>query len=228
MTIYDGILAHLWSHGLEVKVVRKRSSVLMWTLYIVSFMWLWNRRFMSGFVTTFAGRMWVPDDFYPAIGWETLAHEGVHLDQAKREGGLLWGLKYLFPAPLAILSLGAIGAVWTPWAWLCLLFLVFLAPLPAPWRVKYEREAYFITAVCNARTGWDILDPDYLDWHVENYCGWGYYKPSWNRKDTREWVGLDLAHANVILTHNPATWVERYAHDILHIVDAASKISSST
>lgn len=223
MTNYNQILTYLWSNGLDVKVIRKRSSALMWVIYIVSFMWVWNRRFMTAYTTTFAGRMWVPDGFDPATDWEVLAHEGVHLHQARREGGLVWGIKYLFPLPLALLALGAIGAVWTPWAWLCLGFLGFLGPLPAPWRVKYEREAYFVTAVCHAQIGWNTLAPDYVDWHVEHYCGWGYYKPARNRTHTRRWVGLDLARANAILIHTPTTWVERYARDIVHIVNRKSR-----
>jgi len=57
-------------------------------------------------------------------------------------GRLLFSLAYLFPQCLSLLSLGAIFAIfWTPMLW-CLLFLLFLAPFPAPWRKKFELEAY--------------------------------------------------------------------------------------
>lgn len=180
--------------------MRKRSSVFMWTLYVVSFMWIWNRRFMDAFHTTIFGRIYWADDGPEGGRWRTLWHECVHRRQAIRRGEPWFSLTYLFPQSMALFALGAVATVVTPGALVCLSALAFLGPWPAPWRVTYEREAYLITAVCDALRGWDIEGAWYLDYQVENHCGWAYYKPAWRRSKMRKAIALDIARARRLVT----------------------------
>lgn len=186
---YARVLAWLIARGHAVKIRSKSESLLM---RIVGTLLFFNPAFMRDYTTTIGNTVYFPDGFVdrdPGTAWGVLAHEGMHLEQFRRVGPIKFSLAYLFPAPLALLAL---GAFWSPWF---LLAMVFLAPLPAPWRVKWEREAYLVTAVCDAARGWDITEDWYIDFQVECYCGWGYYKPAWNRKKIRERVRHDMVLA---------------------------------
>lgn len=160
-----------------------------------------NPRFMTEYTTTIGSTVYFPDGYEEDLDGaaRTLAHEAKHIMQSKQHGALLFALQYLFPLPLAALSLGALLAFWwLPALWF-LCFLVFLAPLPAHWRVRYEREAYLVTTVCDAAKGWDVEDAWYLDYMVSHYCGWGYYKPSWNKTGQQAKAKEDAALAKQLL-----------------------------
>lgn len=198
--------------------MRKRSSPFMWFLYAVSFMWIWNRRFMTDFITTIAGRIYWPDG---PRSWRTLWHECVHRKQAIRVGEPWFSIAYLFPQCFAALAVLALGAFITPWALLFLLALLLVGPWPAPWRVMWEREAYLISAVCDGLRGGVgyISSESYLDWMVENHCGWAYYRPSWSRSKTRAKVRLDLARAARLVTGEART---PYTDELIRIFKESS------
>ncbi len=177
--VFEEVKRVITAHGLPLRLIPKDESPLM--KFCNVFVGLFNRSFMTEYTTTiaFLGRVYTPTKWYAGAEWRTLAHEGVHLMQARRDGQLRFSLKYLFPQCLALLALLAFGAfLWFPMIW-CLLFLLFLAPLPAPWRVQYEREAYIVSAACDRLIGFDINSNLYLDYMQHHYTGWGYYKPSW-------------------------------------------------
>lgn len=183
---YARVLQWLMVRGHAVRVKSKSESRLMRFLGTLLF---FNPSFMRDYTTTIGSTVYFPDGFVdrdPGAAWGVLAHEGKHIEQSKRIGPIRFSLGYLFPAPLALL---AFGAFWSPWF---LLALIFLAPLPAPWRVKWEREAYLVTAVCDAARGWNITEDWYVNFHVECYCGWGYYKPAWRRAKVRAQVRKDM------------------------------------
>ena len=187
--------------------VRKRSSVFMWILAVI--LYPFNQRFMSNYTTTIFGRIYWPDNTDPAEQWRTLWHECMHRKQAIAVGEPWFSLSYLFPLPLAVLAL---GAFWSPW-WL--LALGFLGPLPAPWRVLWEREAYTVTAVCDSLLGIDITTDYYLNYQVQHHTGWGYYKPSWWRSRVVRKVREDITRARNIVSgveHTP------YTDELLRIV----------
>ncbi len=212
------------TRGLPMRVVRKRSSVLMWI--IAGILFPFNRRFMDGFITTIAGRMYIPDGMTTYSLWRVAAHEGLHVQQDKRAGRVRFACAYLFPAPLALLALGAFGAFWTPWAWCSLLALLALAPWPSPWRVRYEREAYLVTAVCDAMTGQDIMSPRYLDFMVEYHCGWNYYRPAWNRAELKRRVLGDLTVARRIADGHDVPGFD-YACGVAKVVRARMQETSN-
>lgn len=120
-----------------------------WFMKFLAMFLFFNKDFMTGYITTlgstiyFPDATWVKENEYAAM--KVLAHEVVHVNQADQYSKFLFSILYLFPQCLAVLSLLAVLAIfWLPFLW-CLLFLIFLAPIPAPWRAKFEFEAYTMT-----------------------------------------------------------------------------------
>jgi hypothetical protein len=202
--------------------MRKRDSKFMWFLYAISFMWIWNRRFMDGFHTTIFGKIYWADGVRE---WRTLWHECMHRKQATRVGEPWFSVTYLFPQAVGIgiaVLLPAIipmAILWTPHVLWLLLGLVTLGPWPAPWRVKYEREAYCISAVCDALAGVDITSAWYLNYQIENHCGWAYWKPAWGRAAVRKFVMSDIIRAlEIVRGTEHGTEHTSYTDELLRIV----------
>lgn len=81
-------------------VIPKHDSKLMWICYYVALMPLWNRFFMTRYITTVFGKVYMPGELIGSdVGADILRHERVHLRDAKR-WGILFYLSYLFfPLP---------------------------------------------------------------------------------------------------------------------------------
>lgn len=136
----------------------------------------WNPRFMTNFTTTiadtvyFPSRQWVEED--PLRAWSILAHELVHIeDYQNTKPRWLFGVLYGMPQGLA--SLAILAPVLQIW-WL-LLFLLFLAPLPAPWRKNAEMRGYAMTMAAHYWLhGSGILQSQKIG-IAENFTGPDYY-----------------------------------------------------
>ena len=146
---YDRIVSFArQQYGVEIKF--KDESRFMKALgYLLFF----NPKFMTRFVTVIGKTVYFPSqqrvDQDPDSAAQVLCHELVHLADANRVGALNFSLSYLFPQCLALLALSAIFV--GPWA---LLFLAFLAPLPAPFRTFWELRGYAMTdAVVHRKLG---------------------------------------------------------------------------
>lgn len=119
-----------------MKIVRKSES---WLMKLISLFLFFNKDFMNGYVTTIGRTIYIPNLL---IGKEDtpqyksiIAHEYVHILDSERDK--LFKLKYLFPQILSLLTIFV-----TPFTLWGLLFLLFLAPIPAIWRKTYEVRAY--------------------------------------------------------------------------------------
>lgn len=140
--------------GFEVKF--KDESSLM---KIISYILFFNKAFMTGFVTTIGRTVYWPrtrfEEGSETSAIITLTHEYQHAKDAKKDTTFLFSLLYLFPLILALpglllvlaspvwvmlMALGIIG--WSWWLLPFLLTLIFLAPIPAPWRKSYELKGY--------------------------------------------------------------------------------------
>ena len=101
-------------------------------------------RFHETITTTIFPNVYMPENIYiePAC-WKILAHEYVHLMQARKHP-FIFLLKYVFPQTLGLLALMGFGlgphALWA---------LLFLTPLPAYFRMKYELEGYAMSMAVN-------------------------------------------------------------------------------
>lgn len=123
-----------------IKVQYKNESRLMRCCGALMF---YNRTFMTNCITTigetvyFPSREMVERDYSAA--WATLCHELVHIEDYRRsKPRWLWSVLYAMPQALAVLALPAAFLL----GWWSLLFLLFLAPLPAPWRRNAEMRGY--------------------------------------------------------------------------------------
>ena len=127
--------------------IREKSNPNIFMKIISFFVSLFNKRFNTGYITVIGGTMWVPEGYMtraPDISVvELLAHETMHELDRKKLGTFLFSFLYLTPQVLAIFSLLALLAIWFSNYWLlCLLFLLFLAPIPSPARMQFEVRGY--------------------------------------------------------------------------------------
>lgn len=127
----------------DFKIAFKTESSLTKTINLI--VCIFNKNFMTNFITTVGSTVYFPspahidESEYRSIA--TLAHEYVHVVDSKRASVLIFGLLYLMPLPLFFILM-ALGFLWWP---LFLISLVFLLPLPAPYRTWAEMRGYTMT-----------------------------------------------------------------------------------
>lgn len=129
----------------EFNIKFKNESLLMKIIGTIFF--LFNSRFMTGFTTTLGYTIYFPssEQLETANGNNalvTMAHEFRHMIDTQRKGRLLFSLSYLFPQVLAPLML-LFAFISLPLA--IGLFVLFLLPLPAYWRMKTELNGYIMS-----------------------------------------------------------------------------------
>lgn len=147
MNSFRSFLDYMRNHGYEIKIAFKDESFLMKLLGLLLF---FTKSFMTKFTTTlnntvyFPSREWLEKNEHAAT--RILAHEVLHIHDRKklnkRGTVILYPFLYLFPQILAVFSLLAFLAfVNINWLF-CLLFLLCLAPIPAPGRFYLESRGY--------------------------------------------------------------------------------------
>ena len=124
--------------SMGVKIAFKDTSAFMKFLGLLMF---FNPRFMTNYVTTIGKTIYFPTQerflVSPVSTAATLAHELVHVLDSKRNP--FFAISYLMPQ---IFALGIFGTFFSPWFLLCVLFLL---PLPAPFRAHWEKRGYMMT-----------------------------------------------------------------------------------
>jgi hypothetical protein len=169
---------------LGLRLVDKRNSKLMRTLYVVTLMRFWNPRFMTSYTTTIGRTMYIPKDplSFGSEGIHDLAllnHELQHIKDSMTQGRVWWAVLYLSPQ---IFSLCALGGFWFRPA-LCFLFC--LLPWPSPFRVWAESRGYAISLATYARAGFEVGALQY-EGHRSKFTGWAYYRMAWRWTPVRE------------------------------------------
>ena len=134
----------------DVKIAFKDESKFMRMLSMILF---FNKDFMTRYITVigktvyFPSRTWLKKN--RAVAARSLCHEFVHISDEKNVGSLVFRISYLFPQCMALFALASLFV--GPKA---LLFLLFLLPLPAPFRTFWELRGYAMTdAVLHSKTG---------------------------------------------------------------------------
>lgn len=167
-----------------------------------------NKRFMTNYITVIGTKVYWPTkerfEQYPLGSFLTLAHEYVHIMDYKRNP-VQFVLGYLFPQIKAILALLAVLAVVSPWFLLALLFLLALAPWPAPFRKKTEMRGFGMSIKARSWLGWEITE-DRMNHYVEQFTSSAYYF-MWPfsklvRKELTEWA--DPNNLECLNDSNPA------------------------
>ncbi len=128
-----------------------------------------NKRFMTGYVTTL-----YPHIYVPKLPWlenrhtsamATLAHEWVHLHDRKRLG---WIFNFLYMMPQCFFIFGLLGFL-NPWF---LLFFLFLLPIPSPGRAWAEFRGYRMTMAVYYWLSGQKID---IKWIVDQFVSSNYY-----------------------------------------------------
>jgi hypothetical protein len=127
--------------------------------------------FMDRYTTVIGSTIYFPNRHFLFHSEEqamrTLAHEAVHLLDAERWSMPLFSLAYLFPQILAV------GVFLFPWLGIwALTFLLFLLPLPAPFRFYFESRAYALDLLTLPRSEREPV----MERIIEEFAGWGYYR----------------------------------------------------
>ncbi len=154
---------------------------------IAAFVEPFSPDFMENYTTVIGSTIYFPDRFSLMQNEEramrTLAHEAVHLLDAERWRMPFFSLAYIFPQVLAL------GLFSFPWlGWWAFLFLLFLLPLPSPFRYYFESRAYAIDLLLSPPERQESM----MQHIIRQFSGWGYYKmfpfPKLVEKGIRKWM----------------------------------------
>lgn len=190
--IYPKIVASIVKDVPAYKIVPKDASAFMRAINVP--LHLFNPDFMNDFITTIGATTYAPAKDIADNDWETMAHEGVHARDDQRLGPIFKFL-YLFPQCLGPLAVFAALAPVSHWFLLALVFLLFLAPLPAPGRVWAERRGYLMSGCMDALSGTLITSSSYVEWMVDHFCTGQYYWMHWGRTGMRAKILADMMQA---------------------------------
>ena len=130
-----------------------------------------NPRFMTNYTTTigsavyFPRRKWLSQNQDSAA--HVLAHELVHIGDSKEVGSFIFSYTYLFPQVISLLAL--LSLFFTKWWLLCLLFLL---PIPAPFRAYWELRGYAITDATYHKSSGQFTD---IDWLASQFVSSSYF-----------------------------------------------------
>ena len=147
--------------------IKSKATSTLWA-YLSKFIF-WNKEITTSFTTTLYPVVWVPsfpwhaNDDITAI--KILAHEYVHLHDRRRLG-LAFNFLYITPQ---IFSLAALLAPYNFW---CILFLVFLLPIPSPGRAWLEFRGYRMTMAVHY---WFYGVPPKQEWILRQFVSSNYY-----------------------------------------------------
>jgi len=146
---------HFWENVVvknfpDAKIKFKDKSMFMRILGILMF---FNPSFMTKFITVVGNTVYVPTKQWMEeshlITLFVFSHEFVHMWDRKMSKLAynydMFSIGYVSPQLWALFSLTAFLAFVNIWFLLCLVFLVFLAPWPSPWRTDVEANGYAMT-----------------------------------------------------------------------------------
>ena len=143
MNIFESLHAELLKYLPKLKIAYKDKS---WFMKALAKLLFFVPSFLTAFTTTIGYTIYFTSEGAVKENLEgysqVLSHEATHAWDRKRYGFLFF-LSYLFPQCLAALVLLSFLAIWFTKLWLLsLLFLVFLAPIPAYFRMRWELRGY--------------------------------------------------------------------------------------
>ena len=160
----------------QLQIKYKTESTLMsWLGKLLFF----NPGFMSSYTTTIGSDVYYPNKQFvktrPISAAIILLHEIVHMYDSKRLSKLWFGFSYLLPQILALLFIPLMFVSWK----IALPFLVLGAPIPAFFRMYYEKRAYFASLyVMNAlgkRLKFDPMLDKQKAYFEDQFTGSFYY-----------------------------------------------------
>ncbi len=134
-------------HFPDLEIKFKDKSLFMKILGILMF---FNKGFMTNYTTTIGSSVYFPSESFlksaQISSMSVLLHELVHIYDSKKINGLLFSFLYLFPQILVLLCLPLFFLI--TWKVMLPITLLCLLPLPAYFRMLFERRAYMVSLYC--------------------------------------------------------------------------------
>lgn len=176
MTLFDNTIKKAQEYFPDIQIKFKNESTLMKIIGTILF---FNPSFMTKYITTLGSTVYFQNrDFVnnsPDSATIVFLHELVHINDAKKENKILFSFLYLIPQIFVLLSIPLLFL----FGWKIALFsLLFLAPLPAYFRMKDERKAYTISLYVMGKlnkNGYNINIDKEKDFFISQFKGGGYY-----------------------------------------------------
>ena len=176
MTLFAETVSKAQTHFPNLSIAYKDKSILMKLLSKVLF---FNKNFMN-YTTTLGSTIYFSSEekirIAPVTETVILLHEISHIYNNNKTNDLLFKFKYLFPQILALLAIPAFFLFGWKLAFLCLLFL---APIPAYFRMMEEKQAYIMSLYAmnqlNLKYGFGIDLLEHKNVFVADFSGSEYF-----------------------------------------------------
>jgi hypothetical protein len=127
----------------DLQIKYKDQSTFMKILGKILF---FNKDFMDSYTTTIGSTVYFPNEKFvktrPVSASVILLHELIHINDAKKVSKPAFGFLYLFPQILSILFL---ILMLLSWKLFLPLLVLSLLPIPAYFRMYYEKRAYLVS-----------------------------------------------------------------------------------
>lgn len=176
---FQGLIDSAQKYFPDLQVKYKADSKFMQLIGKVLF---FNKSFMTDYITTIGSTVYFPSqadvNANQTSSAITLLHELVHVYDAKGLSKPVFSILYLFPQILALLFFPLLLVSLK----VALPFLLFAAPIPAFFRMRFEKRAYFVSLyVTNALSKRFHFNPDLDNQKVtwENQFKGSYYYFMW-------------------------------------------------
>ncbi len=126
----------------KLDIKYKNESLFM---KIIGKILFFNKDFMTSYTTTIGNAVYYPSNTFtksrPISSIIVLLHELVHIYDANKLSLPLFGCLYLFPQILVLLALPLLFIKWK----LFLFSLLLILPIPAYFRMNFEKRAYLVS-----------------------------------------------------------------------------------
>lgn len=126
----------------NMSIKYKESSTFM---KILSYLLFFNKSFMTKYITTIGNTIYFPNKDYlnnnKIQSSIILLHELMHIYDSMYYGKYAFAFLYLFPQILFLLFIPLLFVSWK----IALVSLIFLLPLPAYFRMYFEKRAYMVS-----------------------------------------------------------------------------------
>ena len=130
----------------DLKIKYKDQSSFMKLLGTLLF---FNKSFMTSYTTTVGSTVYFPSESFikvrPITAEVILLHELIHVSDARKFNKFLFGFLYLIP--LALLPLALLMFLFS-WKIALPLLILSAVPLPAYFRMLFEKRAYLVSLYC--------------------------------------------------------------------------------
>jgi len=173
---FDSLVLSAQKFFPKLQIRYKNESLFMKILGTILF---FNKGFMTDYITTIGLTVYYPSrtfvQTHTASADVVLLHELVHVKDAQRLTRPVFSAAYLFPQILALLALPLLLISWK----LALPFLLFVLPIPAYFRMKFEKKAYLTSLYALKKLSTSLEFPPLLKsqeaFFINQFTGPAYY-----------------------------------------------------